>query len=227
MSTNLYSNLTVSKPLVLGASRGLGLEVLRRFPDAVGCSRKSENSIDFSKEGAVSAILELIKVHNPDAIFYVAGGGPHGDFFSKPFHSHKWAYQVNYFTPVALAYELIAQNYEGVFVYIGSAIAERSESNQSLSYSQSKKMTKQSLLSLHEKDLKIRIFSPPYMNTGMLTKNAWPRTEAPDLVIEPVKAAEKLTDWLGDLSLSKGDSDVRHFDWLEEFTYDIPSNREF
>ncbi len=125
MSTNLYSNLTVSRPLVLGASRGLGLEVMSRFPDAVGCSRKSENSIDFSKEGAVSAILELIKVHNPDAIFYVAGGGPHGDFFSKPFHSHKWAYQVNYFTPVALAYELIAQNYEGALVYIGSAIAER------------------------------------------------------------------------------------------------------
>lgn len=226
MSTNLYSNLTVPKPLILGASKGLGLEVLGRYPDAIGCSRKSDNPIDFSKSDAVEKVMALIKCHKPDAVFYVAGGGPHGDFFSKSLQSHKWAYQVNYFTPVALAYELIAQGYGGAFIYIGSAIAERSESNQSLSYSQSKKMAKQSFLSLDEKALKVRVFSPPYMNTGMLTKNAWPRIEAPELVIEPGKVADELVSWLADLGCSKGDSDVRHFDWLERFTYDIPLNRE-
>ncbi len=227
MDSEEVSKVSSQRVLVLGGSRGLGLAVSGQYADSLVCSRKSEISIDLSKPESVQQTLDLVSTFKPDIIFYVAGGGPHGDFFSKPLHSHKWAYQVNYFSPLALAYELIEQKYKGVFVYIGSAIAERSNSNQSLSYSQSKKMAKESLLSIQENRLKIRIYSPPYMNTRMLTKNAWPRIEASDLVIEPDVVANRLVQWLEEeRELPKRDSDVRHFDWLERFTYDIPEGRE-
>ncbi len=226
MKTYLYSNLTVFKPLILGASCGLGFELLNRYPDAVGCSRSLKNSVDFSKQEAVKKVMKFFHDHEPDAIFYVAGGGPHGDFFSKPFSSHRWAYEVNYFTPIGLVYELMARKYNGVFIYIGSAIAERSTFDQSISYSQAKKMAKQSLLSIEEKKLKVRIFSPPYMNTKMLTKNAWPRIQAPELVLEPREVVDKLIKWLKNLESFKGKFDMRHFDWLENFKYDIPLNKK-
>lgn len=225
----MSSKVINRKVLVLGGSKGLGLALCGRYSDAVPCSRNADISADFNKMDSINKVVSLLEEYKPGVVFYVAGGGPHGDFFSKSFKSHQWAYQVNYFTPIALAYTLIEKKYKGTFVYIGSAIAERSNSHESLSYSQSKKNAKQSLLSLNEKDLKVRVFSPPYMNTEMLTKNAWPRIEAPHLVLEPEDVAEELTQWLENNKaapvVSKRGFDVRHFDWLEHFAYDIPTDK--
>lgn len=226
MCSEVKSKISGTRVFILGGSRGLGRALAGQFSDVLVCSRKSDLSIDFSRPESAVLIMKEVESFKPDIIFYVAGGGPHGDFLSKPLHSHQWAYQVNYFTPIALAYALIEQKYQGDFVYIGSAVAERSSSNQSLSYSQSKKMAKQSLLATPEKSLKVRVFSPAYMDTDMLTKNAWPRIEAPELVIKPEKVAEELVAWLLKNECSKGNSDVRHFDWFKRFTYDIPKGKE-
>lgn len=214
------------RALILGGSRGLGKSVAKHFEDATIVSRKSEHSIDFSKAESVEKIMKLVVEEKPEVIIYNAGGGPHGDFFSKSMQSHMWAYQVNHFTPIALSYELRKKEYKGLFVYVGSAIAERSESDQSLSYSQSKKMSLKTLLAVPGKTLKIRVFSPPYMNTGLLPPHSWPRLEAPELVLEPELVAEKLIDWLESESVAEGNSAVRHFDWLKEFEYNLPKDKE-
>lgn len=213
-----------TKVLILGGSKGLGKSIAKFFKFPIRVSRQSDLSIDFSTTDAVSKIMRLVEVEKPKVIFYSAGGGPHGDFFSKNMESHMWAYHVNHFTPIALAYELIKIKYDGVFLYVGSAIAERSNSEQSLSYAFSKKMSVKTLLSIPEKTLKIRVFSPPYMNTGLLPPKAWPRVETPKLVVEPDLVAKKMMSWLE--AGSERGSAVRHFDWIDEFEYSIPEVKE-
>ena len=114
--------MTVLKALILGGSRGLGKALKDQIPDACSVSRKSEISIDFSKSGSVEQVLKLVEEQKPTHIFYSAGGGPHGEFFEKPVKSHEWAFQVNFFTPVAIVKNLIEKNYQGVFVYIGLSL---------------------------------------------------------------------------------------------------------
>ena len=64
------------------------------------------------------------------------------------------------------------------------------------------------------------------MNTGLLPAHSWPRLEAPELVVEPDLVAEKMLNWLEAGPGSEGDSDVRHFDWLKEFEYNIPKDKK-
>lgn len=216
--------MTVSRTLILGGSRGLGKALVDLIPDSVSVSRTSKERIDFSKEESAKAVLALVGHLKPQKILYVAGGGPHGAFFEKSMKSHRWAYNVNLFTPIQILYGLIEQGYEGEFIYIGSAIAERSSSLQSLSYSTSKKSAKDIVLSHQSKLLKTKVFSPPYMNTALLPGGSWPRAEVPDLVIEPSEVAKVLLDWLGD---QNGDKDPRHFDWMERFDYSLPKDKDF
>jgi len=215
--------MTVSRTLILGGSRGLGKALIDRIPDSLSVSRASGESIDLSKVDASVQVLKTISSFQPDRIIYVAGGGPHGAFFEKSMKSHTWAYNVNMFTPIQILYGLIDQNYEGDFVYIGSAIAERSKSVQSLSYSTSKKSARDIILSHKSKSLKTKVFSPPYMNTDLLPQGSWPREEHADLVVQPAKVADVLVDWM---SGQNGDSDSRHFDWIERFDYTLPKDKE-
>lgn len=215
--------MTVSRTLVLGGSRGLGKALMDLNPDSLSVSRASKDPVDLSKENSAKTVLEIVQSFSPNRIFYVAGGGPHGAFFEKNMKSHMWAYSVNLFTPIQIIYGLIEQGYEGEFIYIGSAIAERSKSSQSLSYSSSKTSAKNIILSHQSKMLKTKVFSPPYMNTDLLPKGSWPRQEFPDLVVEPLKVAEVLLDWLDD---QNGDIDSRHFDWIDRFDYTLPEDKD-
>lgn len=206
---------------ILGGSRGLGAALADKVPSKI-FSRTKGIQVDFSKKESVDVILENYKKDKPSKIFYVAGGGPHGHFPTKSFKSHQWAYDLNYLTPLQLLFSLQKINFKGDFVYIGSAIAERSQAFTSLSYAQSKKMAKQSFLTFT--DFRVFIFSPPYMDTGLLPPNSWPRKEYPELVVSPVKVATVLLDWLS--KQQNGSDDKRHFDWIQEFDYIIPKEKE-
>ena len=215
---------TVGKCLILGGSKGLGAALKGLIPDSVDYSRSTSVKVDLSKPHAVDQVLELVRAGNFSHIFYVAGGGPHGSFFEKPFQSHEWAYRVNFFTPIQICYELIDMGYQGEFIYIGSAIAERAKSISSLSYSSSKQMAKKALLSIPFSDLKTRVFSPPFMDTNLLPPKAWPRVEFENLVLDPKKVAEDCLKWI---SAQDGKPDQRHFDWIERFDYTLPENKDF
>ena len=165
------------KSLILGGSQGLGLSLKTKL-NAQSMSRTEEHRVDLSKPNSLDQVKNFLEKRDPfETIIYCAGGGPHGDFFSKSPQAHKWAFEVNYFRPIDLAYYLRSIHFTGFFIYIGSAIAERSNSLKSLSYSQSKKAALKALLTLKEEELKVRVFSPPYMNTRLLPPKAWPRVE--------------------------------------------------
>lgn len=214
--------------LILGGSKGLGKTIKDEFGDkALSVSRSDEVKVDLSKPESLETLKEIIDATSFDVIFYCAGGGPHGDYFSKPSHAHEWAYQVNFFRPTEIAHYLKSISFKGLFVYIGSAIAERSVSKKSLSYSMSKKSSLFTLLLMPEQDLKVRVFSPPYMNTALLPKNSWPRVEASELVLETKEVADELLSWIsGDIATPSGGSDPRHFDWIKRFTYSLPEGKE-
>jgi short-subunit dehydrogenase len=215
--------MTVSRTLILGGSRGLGKALMDLIPDALAISRTSVEPLDLSGDAAADSVLTKINDFKPDRIFYVAGGGPHGAFFEKSMKSHKWAYNVNQFTPIQILYGLIEQGYKGEFIYIGSAIAERSTSSKSLSYAASKRSATVTILSYESKSLITKVFSPAYMNTDLLPKGAWPRTDCPELVAEPRDVAKILLNWL---DVQNGDSDSRHFDWIDRFDYTLPKDKD-
>jgi len=214
--------------LILGGSKGLGLAIKNELGDiALSISRSDEIKVDLSKPDSLGIVKEVIQSKPFDTIIYCAGGGPHGDYFSKSIQSHYWAYQVNFFRPIEIADYLKSISFKGLFVYVGSAIAERSNSKKSLSYSISKKSSLLALLSMPEESLKVRVFSPPYMNTGLLPKHSWPRVEAPELVLETKEVAQALLSWLGSSQLNpSGGSDPRHFDWIKRFTYSLTERKE-
>jgi short-subunit dehydrogenase len=214
--------------LVLGGSRGLGRSIVNLLGSkSYSVSRSQSPSVDFSKPESIEKLKKIIdKNSDLETIFYCAGGGPHGDFFSKPVHSHKWAFEVNFLRPIELVYYLIEKEYKGTFIYIGSCIAERSDSLNSLSYASSKKLALKSLLSIKDSSLKIRVFSPPYMDTQLLPAKSWPRQENPELVLDPDKVAKTLLEWLPQDLDHTGVSDPRHFDWMERFSYSLPEGKE-
>lgn len=215
--------MTVSRTMILGGSRGLGKAIADRIPDSFALSRKSELSVDLSKPESIGFALDQVSELKIQRIIYAAGGGPHGPFFEKSPESHAWAYNVNLFTPIGILNGLIEKGYQGEFVYIGSAIAERSTSNHSLSYSTSKKSARDIILSNSNKSPKSLVFSPPFMNTDLLPQGSWPRLEHPDLVVEPAKVAGVLLGWLDEQS---GNSDSRHFDWIDRFDYSLPKDKD-
>jgi len=218
----------MNRTLILGGSKGLGKSIKELIGEknVLSVSRSDEVSLDFSKKESSQKIERIINENSFDKIVYSAGGGPHGNYFDKKPDSHRWAYEVNFLRPIEVAYFLKGINYQGVFVYIGSAIAERSNSSMSLSYSLSKKSALKTLLAITEKELKVRVFSPPYMNTGLLPKNSWPRIETPQLVLEPHDVAKVLIDWLAETYNPIGDCDPRHFDWIKRFSYTLPIEKE-
>lgn len=240
INSKQWSNIKQQKSLILGGSKGLGLSISEYLKNTgyfenIRClSRRSTiESLDFSKPDSLSQIKKHIFDFKPELIFYVAGGGVHGPYFSKPSHSHRWTFEVNFFRPTEIAEHLKNIKYQGTFVYIGSAIAERSHSKTGLSYSESKKLALKTLLSLKESELKVRVFSPPYMDTALLPQKTWPRLEAPHLVLSPDQVAAELLKWLNgnkandfhNKTLSEN-SDPRHFDWMQRFKYDLPIGKD-
>jgi short-subunit dehydrogenase len=181
----------MDRALILGASRGLGAELVRAACGAtypvIGFGRKEaplkalrENfplfdyvSADFSTESGQNTVLAHIKDVPFSKLIYVAGGGPYGDFGSKKWAAHEWAWEV---------------------VLVGSSVAEASADKSAASYAAAKHALKGlwSSLRLDYPDWDLRLFSPGYMNTELLPANAPVREKG---VYSPRDVAEELWTW--------------------------------
>lgn len=205
------------KWILLGASRGLGLAFAKKSlamessQSLVVVSRKIEKghfnipaekwTADFTDESQWNLLLEKILAAGPSRIFYFAGGGPYGDFDTKAWKDHLWAYRLNFLFPAFLLHTAIlsAKNLRQI-VYIGSAIAEDTPDPGAASYSAAKHSLKglvtsvQKEIQAEQKSLDLRLYSPGYMNTDLLPPDAWPRQQQ-GLVLETDKVANDLWQW--------------------------------
>ena len=78
---------------------------------------------------------------------------------------------------------------------MGSSVAEDKADPGAASYAAAKHALKGLLESviLEKPDLDVRLFSPGYMDTGMLPQNAWPRQQG--LAEDPDAVARRLWQW--------------------------------
>jgi short-subunit dehydrogenase len=181
------------KILFLGASRGLGASVLdivsrERTEETLLVSRKPEayegkterQVSDFSKPDGQAKCLEILKAFEPTRVFYFAGGGPFGPFQEKQWKDHLWAIEVSLLFPAKLLLECLKMPptlAPAQLIFVGSSVAESRPDPFAASYA----MAKHGLLGLASSvqaealNLDLRLFSPHYMDTELLPKNAWPR----------------------------------------------------
>ena len=205
--------------LLVGASKGLGFEFFKQIqnlsnikPTLIFANRNIENlkkevgpndqafSYDMSKPELVEKLIETLNLKKITRFFYFAGGGPYGNFIEKSWKDHDWALNVTFVSVAKLLHYFLQQDSFRQAILIGSDIAENSPDPGASSYSAAKHALRGLVCSLQKeigitKDL--RLFSPGYMNTGLLPKSAWPRTQA-GLVTEPVVVAEQLFVWMQD-----------------------------
>lgn len=214
---NQTDSLKAEKIAVIGASRGLGREIskelARRFQGVqlFLASRKTElllklademqplcESIDFSSfdlslPEQQAKLIHALEEFDPDRIFYVAGGGPHGAFTDKQWKDHQWAFEVSLLAPLKILHRFSSTQQ---LVFVGSDIAENNNSSNELSYGLSKKALRAAIASFLEENpsTDIRLLSPGYMDTELLPPGAPPRTT--HHVLSPSEVAQKTIDWI-------------------------------
>ena len=194
---------------ILGASRGLGLEltqVAQKWGEVLAISRRIEQSFalgssgvkklnaDFSVSEGQQKALRALSEFAPTKIFYVAGGGPFGRFLEKDWSAHDWALQVTFLFPAQMVHSLCKQYPKCQVVLVGSSVAENQGDPLAASYS----AAKHALLGLYRSirleapELDLRLVSPGYMDTQMLPKTAEVRKKG---VWDPKIVAQELWQW--------------------------------
>ncbi|MCH2534480.1 MAG: SDR family oxidoreductase [Bdellovibrionales bacterium] len=197
---------------ILGASRGLGLELAKHLKSSANLflvarnieSLKAEFSaphtlqpFDFTHEAQWENLFQQLKSHNAQRIVYCAGGGPYGDYAQKAWKDHMWAYNLNFLFPAFLLHSCLKESkLFQQFIYVGSDICEARPDPKAASYSASKHAMKGLLTSIQSEapELDVRLFSPGYMDTSMLTPNAKPRQSQMSL-LSPELVAKQLWQW--------------------------------
>lgn len=201
------------KTAILGASRGLGAELAKILKTEGGASslflasRKLEPiksssihqmSCDFTKAEDQTKLFEALKTFSPTLLLYVAGGGPYGEFFSKSWKDHAWALELNLLFPAKLLH-FAGGNLENLkeALFIGSDIAEAKPDPRAASYSASKHGLRGLLISVAEENprVKVRLYSPGYMDTLMLPPNAKAR-QSGQVIHKPNIVAQDIVQWL-------------------------------
>lgn len=201
---------------ILGAGSGFGLEFTRQIQELsknhLVFSRKKPDFVseerfikaDFSGPSGQNSVIEKLKNFDPTRVFYFAGGGPHGSYFSKQWKDHRWAFEVSFLFPARIINELACElKVEGAgelcqLLFIGSNIAENQACELSASYAAAKTALRNLFYSLqnelHLKGKDLRLCSPGYMDTSMLPPNAPPRKT--HHLLKTHEVAKKLLDWL-------------------------------
>lgn len=199
------------KIVILGASRGLGkclyqeLQNLNPGAEFLLVSRK----IDLSIHGAfradctqeTEALFERIESFTATHIIMCAGGGVHGVYESKPWHSHEWTLKLNLIFPMKLAYFCLNRLTQlEQLIFVGSSVAESAPDPLASSYCASKHGLLGFVTTLikENKGLDIRLVSPPYMETALLPEGSWPRREG--LAQKPEEVARKFVQHMMDKS---------------------------
>ncbi len=181
----------MSSWILLGASRGLGAqfgqELLRHQSGArvLTFSRTKPTQLnceweraDFSKDDDQTRVLERVQAFAPNYLVYFAGGGPYGPFYKPQWKDHRWALEVTFLFAARVVHRLSTGRPETPIVtLLGSAIAESAGDPGAASYAAGKAALR-SLYETHllEKSaLDLRLYSPGYMDTELLPRNAQPR----------------------------------------------------
>jgi short-subunit dehydrogenase len=144
------------------------------------------------------ALLEVVRFQ-PTRIFYFIGGGPHGGFASKAWKDHLWAFEVSFVFAARLIHFVLQRANDlkqlKQLILTGSQIAEASADPGAASYAAAKHALLGLISSLHEEkpSLDLRLFSPGYMDTGLLPGNAWPRQQG--LAEDPALVGERFLTW--------------------------------
>jgi len=199
---------------IFGASRGLGAALAGQWIEQkrgpcwltarniaksvfVGHNLVTTYSCDLAKPESFLSVADQMLQFQPHRIVYAAGGGPYGLFEEKNWNDHLWALELNLLRPMQLIHFAL-QNLKNTqqVVLIGSAIAEAQEDPLATSYSVSKHALKSLIYNLRaeKKSLDVRLYSPGYMDTPLLPKNAWPRKQG--LVLSPSSVAQDLYRWM-------------------------------
>lgn len=195
--------------LIIGASRGLGLELARvaleKGHQVVGISRRAPEpplgakfefqSIDLAIPEGQSKLIELAIGRSYSKVLWVAGGGPYGLFGDLKWSAHEWAWQVSYLAVAKLVHALASARIFVPLVSVGSRIVEADIDPKAASYLAAKRALKGLIETLQAEypQWDLRHFSPGYMDTEMLPKGSLPR-ERP--VWKPAEVALQVWDWL-------------------------------
>lgn len=138
-----------------------------------------------------SQFLDQLKEFAPTKVFYCVGGGPHGRYEQKEWKDHQWALQVSFLTFAHLLHFIMTHLRQvSQVVVIGSAIAEDKPDPMASSYAAAKHalcglissvrherqaLSEEVLGATQGTELDLRLYSPGYIDTDMLPKNAKPR----------------------------------------------------
>lgn len=199
---------------VLGASRGLGAQIVRLYekdglPWQLARSSQMDLSIDFSQESQWPQVIEFLREHHIERVFYCAGGGPYGFFASNSapkWAAQEWAHRVSFLFPAYLIHHGFVSVKQMVF--IGSSVAESAADPGAAMYSASKHALR-GLIATVQAELKasksardLRLFSPGYMDTDLLPKKAWPRVSPPEgmQIHQPGEVAQRFRAFADDPS---------------------------
>jgi short-subunit dehydrogenase len=197
--------LTMSKPrekwILLGASRGLGNSFFecasaRSESELIVFSRKTNPPMDFSKTEMWPQYCDQILSEQAQRIFYFAGGGPFGEFSTKDWKDHLWAINVSFSFPAFLLHQILrSSSLPHQVCFVGSDIAENKPDPGAASYCAAKHALKGLVetLTIENPQLDLRLFSPGYMDTELLPRNAKPRQTSQPM--SPNLVAADLLAW--------------------------------
>lgn len=155
-------------------------------------------TFDLSKSAKLDVLMHALQEHQVHKVIYAAGGGPYGLFEERPWPSHEWALQVNLLTPAQLLHAALAKKGPQLkqWIFVGSAIAEGAGDPRAASYAAAKHglVGLYSSLRAESPDFDVRLYSPGYMDTGLLPKSA-PQRQTPGLVQPPAQVARDFLTW--------------------------------
>ncbi len=175
---------------------------------------------DLSNSDNWPSLIERITLFSAQRIIYFAGGGPFGQYGDKNFKDHQWAWNVTYMAFAYLLHAMLKKKSTAAatasvtarqIIAIGSAVAERAADPGAASYSAAKHALKGLIQSVQVElaqmtsakssldasggvVMDLRLFSPGYMQTGMLPKQAWPY-QFPNMVKDSSHVASELGEW--------------------------------
>jgi short-subunit dehydrogenase len=194
---------------IIGARRGLGKEILgqwrKNFPnDALAGSSRRE----FVAEGVQTFVFDMslpeqteelllsLSKFAPTKVFYLAGGGPYGDFAEKDWKDHLWSLQVSLLSPLRVLHFCLNLPSVQQIVVVGSAIAESQPDPGAASYAAAKHGLRGCISSLQgEVQKDVRLFSPGYMSTEMLPPQAQARLGQTASIDSAEMVAKLFVEW--------------------------------
>jgi len=205
----------MDRVIILGASRGLGAELVKVAGmsggvPTFGFARKEAPLLklreqfplfayrvcDFSTRVGQDEVIRFLLSENYNKVICVAGGGPYGEYGNRALKDHEWAWEVTYHFQARVLHALLAEGHHHAeqVVFVGSAVAENEPDPRAASYCAAKHALRGLVLSVRMENpqLDIRLFSPGYMDTDMLPANAAVRKAG---VYSPADMARELWTW--------------------------------